>query len=263
MTTRPRPLGRPAGGAAPWAVVLAAVALVACAPSTPLAPPRLDPQVAPSLRPVTAPAPSTTAAAGVPAAVTTAPPQWGPALSADGPWRVVDAAPGVAAPGLAYELLPGLWAHLPVQEHVAEGVTWTLTAPDVPLVEAYLQARRVFYLATESSPFRLHDPGWGRWYLDGGAGFAAFLAPRDAAGEVFAREQGVVLRPVVLGEQRTDHSGIVFDCVLDGGVWRRPDGSLGADSVVGVVPTGVSTQVSLVDGRWRIGHLAAQPEACA
>ena len=246
------------------AALLAGVVLSGCALPPDWAPRPIE---APGTTAVALTIPATGPATSAPEATsstsTSLPAPVGPSLSADGPWHPVDAAPGVTTAGLAYELLPGLWAHLPVEEDVAAGVTWTLTQPDVPLVEAYLQARRVFYLATEASPFRLDDPGWRRWYGDAGAGFAAFLAPRDARGEVFAREQGVVLRPVVLGEQRTDTSGVVFDCMLDGGVWRLPDGRLGSDSVVGVVPTGVSTVVSLVDGVWRMGHLASQPEACA
>ncbi len=249
-----------------WVTLFTALAVgaltAACSAPQRLAPPSFDAPAAPAATlPVDRP-PSTHAAGPVATSVPSADVS-GPRLSPDGPWHLVRSAPGVESRGLVYELLPDLWAYLPLQEDVGNGVTWTLTKADVPLVEAYLQARRVFYLATEANPFRLDDPGWRRWYGDEGQGFAAFLAPRDAAGEVFAREQGVVLRPVVLGEQRTDTTGIVFDCMLDGGVWRRPDGSLGADSVVGVVANGVSTLVSMEGGRWRMGHLAAQPEACA
>lgn len=243
-----------------WAVVL--VALGGCAAPAELTPPAFE-------QTVTSAGAATTAEVGVPStigvveSVPVATGDSGPRLSPDGPWRLVPSAPGVTGDGLVYELLPGLWAHLPLHEDIPAGVTWTLNAADVPLVEAYLQARRVFYLATETSPFRLDDPGWLRWYADRGAGFATFLAQRDRTGEVFAHEAGVVLRPVVLGDRRSDTTGIVFDCMLDGGVWRRPDGSLGADSVEGVVPNGVSTTVSMVDGRWTMGHLAAQPEACS
>ena len=243
-----------------WVVALAALA--ACSTPGRLAPPPFEGVApVPVAATVGAPAPTSTSVVDRSAPESTVP--RGPRLSPDGPWRLVTSAPGVDRTGLVYELLPGLWAQLPLREDIPAGVTWTLTSADVPLVEAYLQARRVFYLATESSPFRLDDPGWARWYADGGAGFAAFLAPRDREGEVFAREQGVVLRPVVLGDQRSDTSGIVFDCMLDGGVWRRPDGSLGAESVPGVVPNGVSTVVQMVGDRWVMGHLAAQPEACS
>lgn len=238
----------------------AGVLLAACATSVRLAPPSFD---APAGTHPELPATTVPVTTSSPVASTAPVVDDGPRLSPGGPWRLVDSAPGLDSPGLVYELLPRLWAFLPLHEDVERGIVWTLTGADVPLVEAYLQARRVFYLATETNPHRLADPGWSQWYDDGGAGFAAFLAPRDAAGEVFAREQGVVLRPVVLGELRDESHGVVFDCILDGGVWRRPDGSLGADSVEGVVPNGVSTMMTLRDGQWRMGHLAAQPEACA
>ncbi|MEY4173546.1 MAG: hypothetical protein RI900_711 [Actinomycetota bacterium] len=235
------------------------ILLAACAAPVRLAPPPFDapvatrPEVPNTTVPVTASVPHATSSPLV---------EGGPRLSPDGPWRLVDSAPGLDSAGLVYELLPRLWAYLPLREDIEHGIVWTLTEADVPVVEAYLQARRVFYLATETSPHLLADTGWSRWYDDGGAGFAEYLATRDAAGEVFVREQGVVLRPVVLGELRDDSHGVVFDCILDGGVWRRPDGSLGADSVEGVVPNGVSTLMTLRDGEWRMGHLAAQPEAC-
>ena len=68
-------------------------------------------------------------------------------LSADGPWTLVDSAPGVTTPGLVYELMPGLWVYLPVVEDIPNGITWTLNEEDRPIIEAYLQARLVYYLA--------------------------------------------------------------------------------------------------------------------
>lgn len=204
----------------------------------------------------TVPAPSTTA----PVVVTTAPGSIG--LSPDGPWRLVDSAPGITTPGLVYELMPKLWVYLPVTEDVANGITWTFNETDRPLIEAYLQARLVFFRVTESNPFDVADPGWAKWYTDAGASYERVLSERSARGEVFDRDAGVVLRPVVLGEGRTDTEGIVFDCMLDGGVWRLPDGSLGADSTPGVAPNGLAASVVEVGDSWVVDRLANQPEAC-
>lgn len=183
-------------------------------------------------------------------------------LSVDGPWRRVDEAPGVRTRGLAYELVPGLWAWLPVDEDIRRGVLWTLTADDREVVEAYLQARLTIVRTASAAPFVYDDPGWHRWFLDGGAAFRALLRVREREGQVYSLDRGVVLRPTVLGEGRTSTTAIVFDCVLDGGLWVRPDGSPGEGTSRGVARVGVATELRAVDGEWRIGHLSAQKEAC-
>jgi hypothetical protein len=183
-------------------------------------------------------------------------------LSPDGPWRRVDSAPGITTPGLVYELMPKLWVYLPTQEDLAHGITWTFTEPDREIIEAYLQARLVFFRVTETNPFDLADPGWAEWYADGGASYAPTLNDRSSRGEVFDRDAGVVLRPVVLGEGRTETAAIVFDCMLDGGVWRLPDGSLGPDSTPGVSPNGLAAEIALKNQSFRVERIATQPEAC-
>ena len=183
-------------------------------------------------------------------------------LSPDGPWRLVDSAPGITTPGLVYELMPKLWVYLPVEEDIEQGILWTLTEEDLPIIEAYLQARLVFFRVTQTNPFDLDDPGWAEWYTDAGESYRRVLGERSERGEVFDRDVGVVLRPTVIGDMRTDTQAVVFDCMLDGGVWRLPDGSLGEGSNVGVGASGVSSVVDLQAGRWRIEGLARQVEAC-
>lgn len=183
-------------------------------------------------------------------------------LSAGGPWHLVDSAPGVRAPGLVYQLLPGLWAWLPVDENLRRGVVWTFTAADREVVEAYLQARLTIVRAGTTTPFGDDDPGWARWFLDGGTAFRSLLRERRQRGETYDLDRGVVLRPTVLGEERSADTAIVFDCVLDGGLWVRPDGSPGEGTRRGTYPTGVATRLRRVTGEWRIDHLTAQAEAC-
>lgn len=233
---------------------------VACG-AHPLAPPATLGQPKPAAEVALAPPTSTV----VPTSVASTPPvgpDTSPRLSADGPWHLVDAAPGVRAPGLVYELVPGLWAWLPVDEDVRRGVVWTFTASDREVVEAYLQARLTIVRAAMPTPFIDDDPGWGRWFLDGGAAFRAMVRERQRRGETYVLDRGVVLRPTVLGEGRTDDTAIVFDCVLDGGLWVRPDGSPGEGTRRGTYPTGVATRLQRVAGEWRIEHLAEQAEAC-
>ncbi len=184
-------------------------------------------------------------------------------LSPDGPWRLVDSAPGITTPGLVYELMPKLWVYLPVQEDIEQGILWTLTEEDLPIIEAYLQARLVFFRVTETNPFDLDDPGWPEWYTDAGESYRRVLGDRSDRGEVFDRDIGVVLRPTVIGDMRTDTQAVVFDCMLDGGVWRLPDGSLGEGSTPGVIANGLGAMVTLDRGRWIVSQVANQPDACS
>ena len=183
-------------------------------------------------------------------------------LSADGPWRRVDSAPGITQPGLVYELMPGLWVWLPTEEDIPNGITWVLNEADLPIIEAYLQARLVFYAATTARPMDLHSPLWSAHYVDGGDAFRQVLSPRDAEGQVFSFDAGIVLRPIVLGEQRTDEFAIVFDCMLDGSTWRLPDGKVAAGSTPGISDNGLAATLILSDDAWLADQVSSQPEAC-
>jgi hypothetical protein len=152
--------------------------------------------------------------------------------------------------------------YLPTTEDVAHGITWTLTPQDVPVIEAYLHARLVFFEVTETNPFDLRDPGWAKWYTDGGASYQSILSERSARGEVLDRADGIVLRPTVLGDGRSATKAIVFDCMLDGSVWRLPNGSLGPGSVAGISPNGFAASLSRPSGAWAIAQSATQSEAC-
>lgn len=197
------------------------------------------------------------------AAPTTVLPDGVVGLSADGPWRLVDSAPGVDTPGLVYELMPKLWAFLPTEPSADDGSLFVPQPQDIPIIEAYLQARLVFYEATIQSPMDFANPGWVDWYVDGGETYRDALTPRNDAGQYVDLDVGVVHRPYVLGERRTESASIIFDCELDGGVWRMPDGTLGPGSTPGVVRDGVEATIVRVDGRWMVAHVAEQSLACA
>lgn len=241
------------------ALVLMAGLLAACDSGDNATPATLDTVVSTASLPigsttVAEQASTTTVAATVPDGAV--------ALSADGPWTLVDSAPGVTDPGLVYLLMPGLWVYLPTEEDIEHGITWVLNDDDVPIIEAYLMARLTFFRATQQDPIDLADDGWIEWYVDGGAAYAEVLEPRRSRHEVFDLDVGVVLRPIVLGEERTDTQAIIFDCMLDGGVWRLPDGSLGSESTPGVVSNGLGSRLIFEDGSWKALSVANQPEAC-
>ena len=210
-------------------LLLLTCAFTACDSGDNAAPDPLD-----TLAPTnTLPAARTTAAPLATTSDTAAPltsPAGALALSADGPWKLVDSAPGITTPGLVYELMPGLWAYLPTVEDIPNGITWVLNKDDLPVIEAYLMARLTYFKAITSKPMDLTNPDWAKYYTDGGRSFIGDLTNRSAEGQVADLDAGVVLRPQVIGEGRTDNEAIVIDCVLDGGVFRMPTGALAPGS---------------------------------
>lgn len=72
-------------------------------------------------------------------------------------------------PGLVYLLMPGVWVWLPTVEDIPNGITWVLNEEDLPVIEAYLQARLVFYQSISASPMDFTLAGWDTYYVDGDA----------------------------------------------------------------------------------------------
>lgn len=184
------------------------------------------------------------------------------ALSADGPWRLVDSAPGITTPGLVYELMPGLWVYLPTVEDIPHGITWVLNEDDRPVIEAYLMAQLTYYRSITVRPMDLGNPDWDLSYTESGRTFFTELHQRDAEGQVAEMDAGVVLRPQVLGEERTDTTAVVFDCILDGGVFLTAGGALAPGSTRGVVLAGSGSRLAVTDGRWKVVQVGTQEDAC-
>jgi hypothetical protein len=193
---------------------------------------------------------------------TTAPAEGGVHLSAGGPWTRVASAPGITTPGLVYQLMPKLWVYLPTEEDVSKGVIWTLRAPDVPIIEAYLQARLVYFEAITSDPIDVSAPGWDKWYADGGKALKSALQQAISGGWTADLDVGVVLRPEVIGDGRDATNAIVFDCVLDGGVFRLPTGELAPGSTAGVTKQGFGARIIRRKGRWSVTQVGEQVAAC-
>ncbi|MFZ9629585.1 MAG: hypothetical protein ACO3C1_09580 [Ilumatobacteraceae bacterium] len=183
-------------------------------------------------------------------------------LSPDGPWRRVDGAPGIDTAGLFYELMPQLYVYLPIEEDLDHGITWTLGEDDVPIIEAYLQARLVYFRSVSVDPIELDDPGWALWYTDGGAAYRDWLAGKRQRGEYVDLADGVVLRPTVAGDEKTATTALVMDCMLDGGVFLQSDGSLAEGSSWGVGEVGRGARLTMVDGRWMVRQIGETEAAC-
>lgn len=183
-------------------------------------------------------------------------------LSPDGPWHLVDSAPGVDSPGLVYELMPKLWAFLPTEAVPDDGNLFVPQPQDIPIIEAYLQAKLVYFRAVTQNPIDLDDPGWSEFFTDGGAAYREVLEPKQAQGQHVDLDIGVVLRPYVLGDGRSDAHAIVFDCVLDGAVFVLPAGELAPGSTRGVGSHGQGIDVAHDGTMWVVARIARQEEAC-
>lgn len=176
-------------------------------------------------------------------------------LSPDGPWRRVDSAPGVTRPGLVYELMDGLWVWLPVVEDVPNGITWVLNKDDLPVIEAYLQARLVFYSAIASDPMDFSDARWEAHYVDGGQRLKNIFEPEGQQGYVADMSGGVVLRPTVAGEERDSSNAIVLDCTLDGAVLRDPSGAVGPGSREGIYARELAVAMKFEGAGWKLDRI--------
>ena len=243
----------------------AAALLAACSNGGMTEPSTIAPTVATVAVPTTTMAvvtsTSTTSTTAVPAGTTSPPSTEVPTvtLSPDGPWTRVDSAPGITTSGLVYELMPKLWVYLPTEIDLEHGITWTFNETDRPVIEAYLQAQRTYFEAGTTGV--LDDDVWNQFY-DSADRADDLMKVRLARGEHIEMESGVVLRPTVLGEDRSDMTAIVFDCTLDGSIYLTVGGDLADGSVWGVVETGRGFRLVRQDDRWLVVRTGTQPEAC-
>ncbi len=240
--------------------------LVACDGGT-TAPPDLTeasttPTVPPTAAPSTTVAATTTEEPSTTASPTTAPGTVG--LSPDGPWTLVDSAPGVEGVGLTYELMPKLWVFLPTEPDPEHGVIWTFAEEDREIIEAYLLAMLTTYKSISSVPIDLDTSGWTEHFT---ADLADSVLPEYQSwvnADVHVDlDLGVVLRPIVLEDDRTESYAVLLDCVLDGAVLRNADGSLAAGATPGVAENGYAYALVLEDGRWKAANSNSEASACA
>lgn len=181
----------------------------------------------------------------------------------EGPWRRVDGAPGIDTPGLFYELMPELWVYLPVVEDIDAGILWTLGDRDVAIIEAYLQARLTYYRAVTQDPIDLDDEGWDRWYIGSGLDwYMDGLQDWRDTGKYADLDVGVVMRPQVVGDDRTDETALVYECLFDGAVAFNADGSLIDGAAYGVAKKGYAYAMLLVDGSWKLSGVFSAEMAC-
>ncbi len=205
---------------------------------------------------------ASTAVATEPPTVTVA--DGSPMLSPDGPWTLVASAPGINSVGLIYELMPKLWVFLPTQEDRLNGYYWTFNEMDRPAIEGYIKALLTRYRSTDSVPATLDDEGWDLYYTPTNA---AIIKPKYQAksdrGEYTDLDLGVVLRPTVIEDERTEDYTIVLDCEIDGAVLRNEDGSYAASATPGIGEMGYAAGMLRVDGAWKLAQFSSTEIACS
>jgi hypothetical protein len=141
--------------------------------------------------------------------VTTEPGLTGPTFS-DALGVKVESAPGVNTPGDTRELMPGLWVHLAWQADPNDPSVFTVQPGDEPILEAYANSMLV-YFRSATTTVDLTDPAWSTYFIDHGEQYRQIFDERRASGQVRDLDLGVVLRPYVLGDQRTPASAVVLD----------------------------------------------------
>lgn len=171
----------------------------------------------------------------------------------------VDTAPGVTTRGDTRQLLPeGLYVHLAWEADPNDPSVFTPQPEDVEILEAYANAVLTYYRAATTT-LTTDDPDFDRYYADGGAKYdKSFQEARDG-GYTLSLGSGVVLRPYVLSDERSDDSAIVFDCYLEDQSYFL-QGSLPPLGELATSPT-VASMV-FADGVWRVDRLATDEHAC-
>jgi hypothetical protein len=158
--------------------------------------------------------------------------------------------------------MPKLWVYLPTKEDIPNGIIWTLRAPDVPIIEAYLHARLVYFQAITANPIDVSSPDWQKWYADGGTSMRKAMKPAIDGGWSVDLAMGVVLRPEVIGDGRDGSNAVVFDCALDGSVYRLPSGEIAPGSTAGIGKQGFASRLVRHSSQWKVAQVGVQPEAC-
>ncbi|MFM2073261.1 MAG: hypothetical protein RLZZ623_3525, partial [Actinomycetota bacterium] len=116
----------------------------------------------------------------------------------------VATAPGVHSRGDTRQLLPqGLYVHIAWESDPNDTSVFTAQPEDIPILEAYANAMRTFYRESMST-LTVESPDFARYFVDSGAKYEKNFAEAATRGYVGSLGNGVVLRPYVLGDHRTD-----------------------------------------------------------
>jgi hypothetical protein len=239
---------------------------------------------APSLSPIPATAsPTSAASASLDPSPTSSPPELAatssaatavptsdpaatdPATGPDGPMFSdalgvkVATAPGVHSRGDTRQLLPqGLYVHIAWESDPNDTSVFTAQQEDIPILEAYANASLAFYRAA-TSDLVVRPADFADYMTDSGAQFAASLNQAREGGYVDSLGSGVVLRPYVLGDHRTESTAVVLDCSLSDEQFVHSGDPTTTGSFV---TRGQLATMTKVDGRWKVETFSEEAKAC-
>jgi hypothetical protein len=178
--------------------------------------------------------------------------------------QLVASAPGVATPGDIWQLAPKLWMFLPSES--AGDPNLTPPRPeDAEILIAY--ARKVdvlFSIGTVAGePFDL--TGLDSVYTPAGLQQRLpTIEQAQAAGHYQELGDGVVVRPRVLSEPRSDLGAVVFDCRLTSSYIALPSGEPAPGERRGHRTIGLFSKFELTEhGHWKTALDGSEELACA
>jgi hypothetical protein len=177
----------------------------------------------------------------------------------------VDAAPGVNSPGEIVELLDNVWIFVPSEPDPNDASVLPPLPEDREILAAYAYGLRAMYQQITVPPIspqpsadlaaRLSAEYLARYVK-------STLIPRSGQGDYQDASAGVLLRPVVIADPRSENEAFIFDCILDGGEWVRADGSLDDGEIPGSARLPLSARIKLIDGTWILDGLSTDDRAC-
>jgi hypothetical protein len=172
----------------------------------------------------------------------------------------VDTAPGVNTRGDTRRLLDeGVFVHIAWEPDPTDASVFTVQPDDIPILEAYAMANAVYYRAAMGQT-TTDDPLFDALMLNGGDGFAAAFDRRRNEGVVLSVGSGVLLRPYVLGDNRTETSAIIFDCYLHDEQEVAISG--GQPNLSPFRQEGQFAVMTKIDGAWKVQRAGLEPGAC-
>jgi hypothetical protein len=171
----------------------------------------------------------------------------------------VDTAPGVNTRGDTRRLLDeGVFVHIAWEPDPTDASVFTVQPDDIPILEAYAMAQATYYRAALGLT-TTDDPAFARYIVGGGERFRSALSERADSGKILAIGAGVTLRPYVLGDQRTEDSAVVLDCLLE----DEQELPIGDKATPSELQT-YNLVVSMIrkDGNWMVERSGEQEGVC-
>ena len=169
-------------------------------------------------------------------------------------------APGVNTPGDTRLLLPeGLYVHIAWQPDPNDSSIFNPSPEDIEILEAYANASTAYYRASLTTT-TIDSPDFALYFVDAGAGYEAAFAEARAGGWVGSLGNGVVLRPYVLGDRRTDTNAVILDCYLQNEGYILRDG--GVSTLAPLQTKGTVATMTKQSGHWQVDYIGSEAGAC-